>query len=122
MGASKIVASQGLAGQSTSVSLNTPDNSYHPTTGGRSFTEDSTRTCSSPTAHIITALVLAIIVGAGAAVSTYFLTQQNILYTALAGCGSFAITGLITYVMMRVCLGNADAPSSVVTTDELSHH
>ena len=125
MGSSKIVASQGLAGSqnlsSENLSASEKDNS--PTvksTNGRSFT-DSKPPCSSLSAHIITALVLAILVGTAAATATYFLFQQSILYTALAGLCGFVITSLVTYLIMRACL-NVPEPSLSIATDELSHY
>lgn len=129
MGQSGIVATQGpVGGQIPIESLGKSESeisksSIHTTsesTHGRSFT-DSTRACSSPLAHIITALVLAIVVGAAAAAASYFLAGQNILYTALAGASGFVGAGLVTYLMMRIFLSGPDVPPPE-DKPHLSHH
>ncbi len=76
---------------------------------------DSSNFRSSLTAHVITALVVAIVVGAGAAIAAYFLTQHVILWTAVAGGGSFALIGVTTFVALRCCLGDPKPEISVGT-------
>lgn len=122
MGSSKIVASQGLTGNQSPISENVSTHDDPPpvkSSNGRSFT-DSTRACSSLSAHIVTALVLAILVGTAVATFTYFLTDQNIFYTTLAGLGGFVITGLVAYGLMHVCL-SVSKTSLLPVTEELSH-
>lgn len=97
MGSSKIVESIGPKG------YDNPPVKANPEVAP--FTCD----CSSQLAHIITALVLAIITGVGVGAGTYFFTEHSIVFTAIAGVGGFTLAGLITYVAMRAYLGNPDA-------------
>lgn len=127
MGQSGNVTTQGPVGSTSLENLDTLNKSSEPraqntpqNTYGRSFT-DSPSACSSALAHLITAVVLAIVVGAAATATAYFLAGQNILYTTLAGSAGFVITGLATYLMMRIFLGAPEIPPEEVTS-ELPHY
>ena len=81
---------------------------------GRKVEAAESNCSSSAPTHIITALVVGIILGAGSAAAAYFLTPQVILWTAIAGGGGFLLTTLITYVALRCCYGK----SGPVESDE----
>ena len=79
---------------------------FFPCYGSGTRVEAAESNCrSSPLTHIITALVVGMILGAGSAATAYFLTPQVILWTAIAGGGGFLLTTLITYVALRCCYG-----------------
>lgn len=67
----------------------------------------SERCCSSLTAHIITALVVAIVVGGiGAAIAAHFIAQHQ--WTIVAGVSGFTVAGMVTFIALRCCFGTSD--------------
>lgn len=57
---------------------------------------------------VITSLVIGILGAAGAALAAYFLTQKAILWTAIAGGGTFVVLITITYIALRCGLTHSE--------------
>lgn len=60
---------------------------------------------TSASAHLATAVALAIIVGTAAALAVYFLHNGVIKWTALAGGGGALVSGTAIYTMLRCACG-----------------
>ena len=80
---------------------------------------------ASLAAQMITSLVVGIVVGAGAAIAAYFLTHHVILWTAVAGGGSFVLVGAMTFVVLRCFFVQSEpegtgspVPVGTITLDE----
>lgn len=61
--------------------------------------------CRSILVHAITALAVALILGTGATLATYFLTKGAIIWSALAGCSTTLVAACAVYVLLRCILG-----------------
>lgn len=79
---------------------------------------------SSALAHLATSLAVAIILGAAAALTAYFLTHGITMWTAVAGGGGAVVSGLITYVILRCAFGRSSQnvhPTPLETPKEAPH-
>lgn len=60
--------------------------------------------------HALISLALAIILGAGAALTAHFLLANQIVWTAVAGVGVALITGIALYALIRYIVKEKGAP------------
>jgi|GEM_PF-4289315 len=66
-------------------------------------------------------LAVAIIVGVGSALAAYYLTEADILWTAVAGGGGALVSGLIAGVALRCAFGGTPQASELLTAQHVDH-
>lgn len=79
--------------------------------------ETENKTCfSSASAHALTSLAVALVVGVGIALATYFLAHENIMWSAISGVGGGIVASSICYLILRYTFGKISRKISPTET------